>query len=364
MTIPSPAKIYTDHVQAGTLREDPAQRAGIKALEAVYQTLQKRPKHPSSWFRQYLLPSEPAVNGLYLWGGVGTGKTLLMDIFFQSLPAGLAKRIHFHRFMQSVHNQKHRIRHQSDPLKIIAGTLAGKHGVLCLDEFTVTDITDAMILSGLLRYLFEKNMILVATSNTAINQLYLGGLQRERFLCAINLLEKHTTQIRIDSGTDYRMAYLQKDGIYHTPADAKAHQLIRETFQQLAGMYEDSKQQITLSGRTVDVISTGSGVVWFDFQSLCMTNRSQADYIELSKRFHTVIISSIPTLDQDLDDPTRRFIELIDELYDRRVNLIVSASAPPESLYIGKRLAVPFQRTASRLREMSSSDYLADPHLQ
>jgi len=275
----------------------------------------------------------------------------------------MAQRIHFHRFMQSVHHRKNEIRGEQDPLGIIAGSIASEIKVLCLDEFSVTDITDAMILYGLLDHLFRRGVVLVTTSNSQIDSLYEGGLQRARFLPAIALLKKHTDEIHIDGGNDYRMAFLQEDAIFHCPLGKSADAELAKCFKQLAGQFDDSIQSITVEGRNIDVISTGSGVAWFEFHSLCRTNRSKSDYIEIGRQYHTVLISNIPQMDAAMDDACRRLIELVDELYDRNVNLIVSSAEQPEWLYVGKRLAEPFRRTISRLNEMRSLEYLSKPHL-
>jgi len=286
-----------------------------------------------------------------------------MDLFYKSLPDRLAKRVHFHRFMQSVHEQKTAIKDQQRPLDMIADTLAKKHKVICLDEFAVTDITDAMILYGLLEALFKRGVSLVTTSNITQVKLYEDGLQRARFLPAIDLLQKHTIEIEVDSGTDYRMDFLQSESLYHTPLGTTANEALTSSFTHLGGADDESKSSILLSGREVTVTATGSGIVWFTFATLCQTNRSKVDYIELSKRFHSLILADIPILSDNDNDATRRFIELVDELYDRGVNLIISAAALPENLYQGNRLAAPFERTISRLQEMTSEEYLARPHL-
>ena len=354
-----PSDLYQQQIQAGAIQSDAAQAAALVHFDQVHQQVLQAENR--SWLQR--LRSQKPPKGLYLRGGVGTGKTLLMDMFYRSLPECLGKRIHFHRFMQSVHEQKSAIKDQQRPLKIIAESLTKKHRVLCLDEFAVTDITDAMILYGLLDALFSSGITLITTSNIPQVDLYKGQLQRDRFLPAIELLKIHTLEIEVDSGNDYRMAYLQNDSIYHQPLNDAAEQAMETCFENLAGMFDESKTAIKIGGRDVAVIATGSGVVWFEFSILCQGNRSKVDYIELSKRFHTLLLSKVPVLDDMENDATRRFIELIDELYDRGVNLILSAAATPESLYTGARLAMPFQRTVSRLQEMSSTEYLSRPHL-
>jgi cell division protein ZapE len=344
------------------LQPDQAQLRAIRLLDSLYYKLiTTRPR--SNWIQRLRKPSVDTLSGYYLWGSVGTGKTVLMDMFHRCLPAGFAQRIHFHRFMQSVHDRKNEIRGQQDPLGIVATDIASELKVLCLDEFSVTDITDAMILYGLLDHLFRRGVVLVTTSNTKIDDLYRDGLQRTRFLPAIDLLKKHTDEIHIDGGSDYRMEYLQDDAIFHCPSGENADAELARCFERLAGPVDENITTLSIFGRSIDVIAIGSGVAWFDFQSLCRTNRSKSDYIEIARQFHTVLISNIPQMDAAMDDACRRFIELVDELYDRNVNLIVSSATQPDRMYVGKRLADPFLRTASRLNEMRSRAYLSKPHL-
>ena len=368
----SPLTRYQHRVAGGELRADRSQLAAVRQLNLLHRALVPGEQKPG-WMERLRKPRRDQCRGIYLWGGVGTGKTLLMDMFYHSLPDGLAHRIHYHRFMQSVHDAKSRIHHRQDPLAVIAAQLAGRCRVLCLDEFSVTDITDAMILSGLLHQLFCNDVVVVTTSNIHPDNLYRDGLQRQRFLPAIELIKAQTQVVKVDGGKDYRMDYLRLQALYHVPHDDNAARALRQSFVRLEGDMPEGdvpegdvgaqKDALRLSGREVAIIAAGRGTAWFSFDALCDTNRSKVDYIELSKRFHTVILSDIPALDADMDDSTRRLIELIDELYDRGVNLIVSAARPPADLYAGKRLQQPFKRTVSRLREMASRDYLARPHL-
>ena len=353
----SPLAQYQRRVAAGEFRADRAQLAALRHLNALRRAL----------IGGGLFARWRRARGLYLWGGVGTGKTALMDMFHRSLPEGMAKRIHYHRFMQSVHDARGELQDRRDPLALIAADFAEESRVLCLDEFTVSDITDAMILSGLLHELFERGVALVTTSNLPPDELYAGGLQRERFLPAIELIKSRARVVRVDGGTDYRLDRLGADALYHVPHDEAAMHALRRHFSSLehdADIAKCGAQTFTLSGRNVDAVARGRGALWCDFAALCGENRSKVDYIELSKRFHTLILSDIPALDAGMDDEARRLIELVDELYDRGVNLIASAARAPEELYRGKRLAQMFARTASRLREMGAREYLARPHLQ
>lgn len=360
-------QVLQARVERGELEMDPAQFSATQKLDALHHQLIARSQVSSrvrTWYRNLFGHSDRSmIKGLYLWGGVGTGKTLLMDMFYQSLPARSARRIHFHRFMQSVHDEKNRIGDRSDPLGVVAGKWASKWRVLCLDEFSVTDITDAMILSGLLRHLFRRGVVLVTTSNTEPQNLYQGGLQRERFLPAIELLENHTTSVEVDNGNDYRMAHLRDEAIYHIHCGDQTLSKLRHCFDVLTGARSSGRQSVTINDRMVEVCAVGCGVIWFEFAGLCQTQRSRLDFIEIARQYHTVILSDIPQLTAAMDDAARRFIELIDELYDRNVNLIASSTRLPDQIYVGKRLAEPFKRTSSRLVEMSSDEYLSRPHL-
>ncbi len=364
----SPLAHYQRRVAAGELRADQAQLTAMRQLDALHRQIVSAGQKPR-WPNPLRKHRQQRCRGMYLWGGVGGGKTLLMDMFHHALPEGLGKRIHYHRFMQSVHDAKKLITNRQDPLALIAAQLAGRRRVLCLDEFSVTDITDAMILSGLLHRLFSNGVALVTTSNTHPDNLYRGGLQRQRFLPAIELIKAQTQVVQVDGGNDYRMDCLQSGEIYHIPHDEAATRALRQCFARLEGLQgaeEDEGEQansVQLNGREVAAVAVGRGTAWFSFAALCDTNRAAADYIDLAKRFHTVILSDIPELDAAREDSARRLIELVDELYDRGVNLIVSAAQPPASLYRGSRLQQPFLRTASRLREMAAREYLARPHL-
>ena len=355
----SPLRRYQRRVGAGEFRVDRAQLAAIRQLNALHRTLTANKRNLVS----RLFSRRWDKRGIYLWGGVGTGKTLIMDVFFRALPQGMGWRIHFHRFMQWVHDEKNRMRAKQDPLAVIGAQIAAKHKVLCLDEFAVTDITDAMILSGLLHHLFDNRVTVVTTSNAAPDDLYKDGLQRRRFLPAIELIKNQMRIVRVDGGNDYRMNYLKSESLYHVPHDERAVGALWRSFVGLEGNRGDNKDFLTLSGRAVDIIAAGCGTAWFSFAALCEGNRSKLDYIELSKRFHTIILSDIPLLDAERENAARRVIELVDEMYDRGVNLMASAAHQPQDLYAGKKLREPFKRTASRLQEMSSPSYLARPHL-
>ncbi len=358
----SPLEIYQAEIALGTLVPDRGQFKVVRRLDSLYRQLLS-PAGKRRWYQRFVNRGNRAFKGYYLWGGVGTGKTMVMDIFYQALPGGFAKRTHFHTFMQGILERKNEIRDRQDPLAVIVKEYASDIKVLCLDEFSVTDIADAMILSGLLHHLFRRNMVLVTTSNTRPDDLYRDGLQRARFLPAIELLKTHTHPLNVDGGTDYRMAYLQDRAIFHTPLGDGADTALKDCFSGLVGKNRDNNRTVTIAGREIEIVAMGLGVIWFDFHILCQTHRSKLDYIEIAKQFHTVLLSNIPPLGNDQNDAARRFIELIDEFYDRNVNFVVSSAQPPDRIYTGKRLAEPFKRTASRLNEMSSEHYLSRPHL-
>ncbi|MGR3913703.1 MAG: cell division protein ZapE [Gammaproteobacteria bacterium] len=361
----SPLARYQARIAAGEFRADRAQLAALRHLSELRRMLLRDMRGARRGLLARWLRRHNRSRGIYLWGGVGTGKTALMDMFYHSLPGGMAKRIHYHRFMQSVHQAKREMRARQDPLALIAAQLAARRRALCLDEFAVTDITDAMILSGLLHALFARGVALVTTSNQHPDQLYRGGLQRARFLPAIELIKARTRVVRVDGGSDYRLNHLALDALYHVPHDAAAMRALRRHFTWLeGGDGGGGGGRVTLAARAVQAVALGRGTLWCGFDALCNTHRSKVDYIELSKRFHTLILSDIPALDADMEDAARRLIELVDELYDRGVNLIASAARAPQELYCGARLAQPFARTASRLREMGTREYLARPHLQ
>ena len=321
-----------------------------------------------SWsyrLRRMLPGSEASAGacGIYLWGGVGGGKTFLMDLFYSSLNIRKKKRIHFHRMMHDIHARLKKLENTEDPLEQIAADIAAETRVLCFDEFFVSDIGDAMILGKLLDGLFRHGVTLVATSNARPADLYRNGLQRKRFLPAIALLEKYTRVVHLDSGTDYRLQLLQQAGTYMTPGGDEATAKLRHYFDEIASgdIIEDHVLQIL--GRDVQTARCAKGVAWFDFVDICDGPRSQDDYIEIARWYPTVIVSDIPALNRELENSARRFIALVDEFYDRRVKLIISAAADVDDLYTGERLQFEFQRTASRLVEMQSNDYLHAEHL-
>ncbi len=304
-----------------------------------------------------------SVKGLYIWGGVGRGKTFLMDLFFDSLETSGKKRIHFHRMMRDVHERMRALGDIEDPLDAVAAGIASETRVLCFDEFFVSDIGDAMILGRLLDGLFRRGVTLVTTSNSEPDELYKDGLQRQQFLPAIASIKQNTDVVHMDGDNDYRLRLLQKAGTYLTPDDARATERLNFFFDESATSQIRQNRELEINGRRIPTLKCAKGVAWFGFSALCDGPRSQADYIEIARWYPSVIVSAVPLLDARSEDQARRFIALVDEFYDRRVKLIVSAAAPAESLYTGTRLNFEFDRTASRLIEMQSAEYLALPHL-
>lgn len=360
MTAPTLKQAY---LGTAGLSHDPGQLAVIDRLQLLQQDLQQSRNIRNALRRRFAWSRKPdVVKGLYIWGDVGRGKTFLMDLFFEHLDHPAKKRIHFHRMMQEVHQRLAGLNNERDPLDIVAAALAKEATVLCFDEFFVSDIGDAMILGRLLEALFQRGVTLVTTSNVPPSGLYANGLQRQRFLPAIKLLETHTEILQLDGGTDYRFELLHQAGTYLTPADSSAMDRLQRFFSSAAAGRTEEGRILDINGRPLETLRCAKGVAWFDFAELCLGPRSQADYIEIARWYHTVIVSSIPALDRRNDDAARRFIALVDEFYDRRVKLVVSAERPALELYQGERLTFEFQRTVSRLTEMQSMEYLHAAH--
>jgi cell division protein ZapE len=344
--------------------EDSAQLDVITRIEDLQaRLLAQRPR--KGGLRTMFFRSEPReiVRGLYIWGGVGRGKTFLMDLFFENLPIEQKRRIHFHRMMHDVHERMKTLSFVEDPLDKVAASIAQDTRVLCFDEFFVSDIGDAMILGRLLEGLFSRGVTLVTTSNVRPDELYKEGLQRQRFLPAIELLNRHTDVINMDGGTDYRLRILQKAGTYLTPDDDTAAERLNYFFDETASTQVATDIDLDINGRDIRARRCAKGVAWFRFTDICDGPRSQADYIEIARWYPSVIISGVPQFDALRDDQARRFVSLVDEFYDRRVKLILSADVDVPDLYTGSRLSFEFGRTLSRLVEMQSMDYLALPHL-
>ena len=362
----SPLQRYLRDLEKEGFIADPAQRMAVDKLQTLYEALVedevRRAKQASSFFGKFKKKNLAPVKGLYFWGGVGRGKTYLMDNFYESLPFQNKMRIHFHRFMQRVHSELTKLNDQADPLLVVADKLAKETRIICFDEFFVSDIGDAMILAGLMEALFARGVSLVCTSNIVPDGLYRDGLQRARFLPAIALVNKHTEVVNVDGGTDYRLRTLQQAELFHHPLDEQADRNLEKYFSQLAVEAGEHDLKLEVNGRIIEAERHADDVVWFDFKALCDGPRSQNDYIELAREFHAVILSNVPIMNSQNDDLARRFINLIDEFYDRNVKLIISAAAPIHALYEGGRLSFEFERTESRLLEMQSEEYLASEH--
>ena len=366
----SPIDKYTQDLTKDDFIFDAAQENAVKNLQRLYEELQVKPVEVSSfkrvlsrWKKVYVKEEIKPIKGLYFWGGVGRGKTYLVDTFYDCLPFENKMRVHFHRFMHRVHQELKGLTGQSDPLKIIAKKFASETRIICFDEFFVSDITDAMILGTLFEELFSHNVTLVATSNIIPNELYRNGLQRERFLPAIKLINEHTDIINVDSGVDYRLRTLEQAEIFHYPLDQQANDNLHHYFKQLSCEPGKEGIEIEINNRQLATVCVSDGVVYFDFSVLCESARSQGDYMEISQLYHTVLMANVKQMGRESDDSTRRFIALVDEFYERNVKLIMSAEYPLEELYTGGNLAFEFRRCLSRLQEMQSHDYLASEHL-
>ncbi len=355
-----PQQLYEDLVAEGRLVADPDQRRLLASFQDLFTRLQA---HPPGLIDK-LKKRHPGVTGLYLHGSVGRGKTMLMDLLAESLEAaGIPVwRIHFHRFMDTIHDLLKQEKKRQDPLDSISARIAKRARVLCFDEFHVSDIGDAMILAGLLKGLFARGVSLVATSNTAPVALYAGGLQRERFLPAIAAIEQHCRVETLNAAEDYRLRELIRHPVYHCPADDQANEELAVEFRALAAGEQISQVPLKIRGHTIQPRKRAGSVIWFDFSTLCEGPRASSDYIELARRFSTLLVSDIPQMGESENNAARRFIHLVDECYDRAVKLIVSAAVLPTDLYTGKHLAAPFERTSSRLIEMQSREYLEMAH--
>ncbi len=359
-----PLALYRKRVERGELAADPAQARTVEALERLYRDLQ-RAAPPRGWRSKVAKLTGKrgkAVRGLYLWGSVGRGKTFMMDLLYNALPFKDKQRQHFHRFMADVHERLKQHRNVENPLELVADEIAAETRIICFDEFAVTDIADAMLLGTLFAALFARGVTLAATSNIVPDQLYAGGLQRQRFLPTIALLKEHTEVVHVDGAVDYRLRALERADVYQTPAGDAAERRLTEFFESIAPDEGDQGGTLELFGRPIAYRRAAEGVIWFDFAAICDGPRSQDDYIELSRLYQTVLVSNVPRFDTTLENQARRFIALVDEFYDRRVKLILSAAAPATEIYRGERLKHDFLRTQSRLQEMQSHDYLAEAH--
>ena len=340
---------------------DSAQNRALGQLERLHGELTETEHSGRSWLRVF--QRRRAIRGVYLWGGVGRGKSFLMDTFFDALPLERKRRVHFHRFMQDIHHRLKAVQGEENPLARIAAEISAEARLLCLDEFQVSDIGDAMLMRNLLAGLFDQGAVLVTTSNQHPDELYLHGLQRTQFLPAIELLKSRLDLIQVDGGTDYRLRVLEKEGVYHFPLDAAAEAAMEQTFESVAGSAGNRDVDLEIEGRVFRARRVAPGVGWFEFESVCNGPRGQADYIELARRFHTVLISQLRRFAAGDTDRRRRFTWLVDEFYDRRVKLILSAEGRLPDLFREAATGTETDRTVSRLTEMQTRQYLSEPHL-
>jgi cell division protein ZapE len=350
-----------DVAEARQITFDDAQRRAASMLQELADALAAfRAARQSTLKRIFIAPEPP--RGLYFWGGVGRGKSFLMDAFYATVPIRRKTRMHFHPFMREVHRELDTLKREQDPLLIVAQRWARRHRLICFDEFHVSDIADAMILGRLLTGMFEAGVVFVMTSNYRPDDLWRDGLQRERFLPTIALLKQRLDVLQVDAGVDYRLRALEQVAAYHTPlgADTEAH--MESAFNRFASG-DDEDRHLVIDGRDIVAKRRAGSAVWFDFHSLCETARSQNDYLDLARRFNTVLLSGVPRMTQDKASAARRFTWLVDVFYDHRVKLVISAEVAAEELYREGVMAHEFARTASRLIEMHTHEYMSLPHL-
>ncbi len=356
-----PSMHYAAGVAAGRWQADAAQQPALLELDRIQQQLRALKKR--GWLQRLGLAGATApVSGLYLWGGVGRGKTFLTELLYEHLAGVPKRRWHFHRFMVEVHARLRSLPDTADTVAVVADQFADELRLLVLDEFFVSDIADAMILGRLLEGLFARGVVLVTTSNIEPAGLYRDGLQRARFLPAIALLEKYCAVRKLDSAQDYRLRQLTRAATYLTPLGGAAEAQLAEHFAHLAADLAREDGPLCINNREIPVKAQAEGLVWFEFNALCEGPRAAADYIEIARDFHTVLLSNLPVLGSEHDNAARRFVHLVDELYDRNVNLLLSAASEPLGVYAGEKLRPEFERTASRLIEMRSAEYLAREH--
>lgn len=369
----TPSSRYQQALDAGTHQPDDVQRDAVNRLQAIWQQLTQTPIIPPARgglmaaFGKLLGKKDEAapapVRGLYMWGGVGRGKTWLMDMFYQSLPGSRKQRLHFHRFMLRVHEELTALQGESDPLEIIADRFKAETDVLCFDEFFVSDITDAMLLGGLMKALFSRGITLVATSNIPPDELYRNGLQRARFLPAIEAIKANCDVMNVDAGVDYRLRTLTQAHLWLSPLTDETAQKMEALWLALAGTPREQQPELEINHRPLQTLGAENQTLAVSFTTLCVEPRSQHDYIALSRLYHTVMLFDVPVMTPLMENEARRFIALVDEFYERHVKLVVSAQAPLHEIYRGERVKFEFQRCLSRLQEMQSEEYLKREHL-
>ena len=358
----SPAQRYQYDLQREDFIADQAQARAVQVLDDIYHELLQTPPKASFLQRLRRTTAWPRVHGAYLWGGVGRGKTWLMDCFYETLDIQEKRRLHFHRFMQDVHKRTQQLGHVSDPLELIAEDLAREVRVLCFDEFFVSDVADAMILGRLMSKLFGHGISLIATSNIPPDDLYRGGLQRDAFLPAIAAIKQYCQIVEVNGDTDFRLRLLEQAHVYHLSDKPQTEDIFQSAFRQIAPDAAHPESAIDINGRDIAVRKHADGIAWFEFEALCCGPRSADDYIEIAKLYSTVMLTHVPQMNWEQENEARRFLHMVDEFYDRRVKLMISAQTPMEDLYVGKKLEFEYARVLSRLQEMQSHDYLAQAH--
>lgn len=357
----TPKVRYQADLRKKDYHSDAAQARAVEKTQRLYEDLIAL-KDGKGLLSRMLGRRRSAAQGLYFWGGPGRGKTYLVDSFFECLPFPEKRRVHFHQFMLGIHKRLGELPKTPNPLVIMARQLADEVRVLCLDEFHVFDIADAMLLDGLLKAMFDQGITVVTTSNSAPDDLYKDGLQRERFLRAIAHIKRRMEVVHLDAGKDFRQERLERSGTYKVDADGDAHHWLNMHLQQLDVRRVQRDTRLRVNGRRIASKAVAEGLAWFTFRELCEKPRATRDYLELSQLFHTIMIEGIPCFGESDDEAARRFIHLIDALYDYHVKVVVTAAAEPDVLYCEGRLQGLFERTASRLMEMRTKRYLALPH--
>ncbi|MBF4520914.1 MAG: cell division protein ZapE [Gammaproteobacteria bacterium] len=358
----SPAERYAQAIASGQFMPDDAQAQAVHELDRVWQELIQRYKASKKAFRRFRRQTAP--QGVYMWGGVGRGKTWLMDQFYDSVPFRRKTRMHFHHFMQYVHRELNKLSGQRNPLDSVADQIYKDAVVICFDEFFVSNVTDAMILSDLFQKLFHRGITLVATSNIAPDGLYKNGIHRDRFIPTIEMVKKHCQVLNVDAGVDYRLRVLKQAQLFKSPLSHDNQNWMAQRFSALTNTQQHSSEPIIINQRTVETIAHTEDVLWCEFSELCFKPRSPADFIEIANIYNTVLVSNVPHLTDFLSEGTRRFIYLVDEFYDRGVKLLLTSEDSIIEIYQGEKLAFEIERTRSRLLEMQSDDYLNAEHRQ
>lgn len=366
-----PAELYREALKRRGFESDDSQYAAVLRLQRLFEQWSDYKRRRGTALRR-LVVRPPLPRGVYLWGDVGRGKTFLMDSFYRCLPLVRRRRVHFHHFMRDVHRELDDLKGTVDPLEALAGRIARRYRLICFDEIAISDVADAMLLGRLLNWTMDRGVVYCMTSNYHPDELYKGGLKREDFLPTIDVIKTRLDVIHVDGGTDYRKRALQQVQTYHSPLGPAADRALMAAFRQIAEV-EEERHELDVEGRVIPYRHRAGGVAWFDFRVICGWGRSQNDYIDLARRFHTLIVSGVPRMGLERADEARRFTLLVDVLYDQRVKLIVSAEAGPDELLARGRgapdpqlqaLVFQFDRTASRLAEMRTREYLEQPRFR